>query len=66
MGILKRGAVIDTDKDIPTQVLIFDLKDGSPHETFHSIISGIMSPFFKSFIRSDNALGKYVYPADLL
>ncbi|XP_055327511.1 dynein heavy chain, cytoplasmic-like [Paramacrobiotus metropolitanus] len=58
VAILKRGAVIDVDKDIPSQLIVFDLKDGSPHEVFHAVIAGIMSPFFKSFIRSESGSGK--------
>ena len=58
VAILKRASVIDAEKDFASQVIIFDLKDGSPHEVFHSIIAGIMSPFFKSFIHSDSAPGK--------
>jgi len=51
VAFIKRGAIIEADKKIATQVRVFNLSEGSPYETLHSYISNAVSPYFKSFVR---------------
>lgn len=48
---IKRGAVIEADKSIRSQVRLMNLSEGSPYETLHSYISKTVAPYFKSYIR---------------
>ncbi|EDV24404.1 uncharacterized protein TRIADDRAFT_24890 [Trichoplax adhaerens] len=49
---IKRGAVIEDDKTVSSQLRIIDFSDGSLFETLHSLMSNAMSPYFKSYVRS--------------
>ncbi|RVE54307.1 hypothetical protein evm_001134 [Chilo suppressalis] len=48
---VKRGAVIEADKSIHSQLRLINLSDGSPYETLHAFISKTMAPFFKSYVK---------------
>ncbi|XP_071453347.1 dynein heavy chain, cytoplasmic isoform X3 [Hetaerina americana] len=48
---IKRGAVIEADKNIPSQLHIINLSDGSPYETLHAYISNAVAPYFKSYVK---------------
>ncbi|XP_050667850.1 dynein heavy chain, cytoplasmic isoform X2 [Leptidea sinapis] len=48
---VKRGAVIEADKSIHSQIRLINLSDGSPYETLHAFISKTMAPFFKSYVK---------------
>ncbi|XP_022824430.1 dynein heavy chain, cytoplasmic isoform X3 [Spodoptera litura] len=48
---IKRGAVIEADKSIHSQLRLINLSDGSPYETLHAFISKTMAPFFKSYVK---------------
>ncbi|XP_037874257.1 dynein heavy chain, cytoplasmic isoform X1 [Bombyx mori] len=47
----KRGAVIEADKSIHSQLRLINFSDGSPYETLHAFISKTMAPFFKSYVK---------------
>ncbi|KOB77825.1 Dynein heavy chain [Operophtera brumata] len=47
----ERGAVIEADKSIHSQLRLINLSDGSPYETLHAFISKTMAPFFKSYVK---------------
>lgn len=46
----KRGAVIEADKSIHSQLRLVYFSDGSPYETLHAI-SKTMAPYFKSYVK---------------
>ncbi|XP_043279701.1 dynein heavy chain, cytoplasmic isoform X3 [Venturia canescens] len=48
--LTKRGAVIEADKSIHSQLRIVNYADGPPYETLHAI-SKTMVPFFKSYVK---------------
>ncbi|XP_018494643.2 dynein heavy chain, cytoplasmic [Galendromus occidentalis] len=49
--MIKKGAVIEADKKIASQVRIMNLSDASPYETLHSYVAGAVAPYFKSYVR---------------
>lgn len=48
---IKRGAVIEADKSIKSQVRLMNFSEGSPYETLHSYISKTVAPYFKSYVK---------------
>lgn len=48
---IKRGAVVEADKSIRTQVRLLNFSEGSPYETLHDYISKSVAPFFKSYVK---------------
>lgn len=48
---VKRGAVVEADKSIHSQLRIINFADGSPYETLHSFISKTLAPYFKSYVK---------------
>ena len=52
LAIIKRGPVVEADKNFTTQLRLMSLSEGSPYETLHSYISNAVAPFFKSYIRT--------------
>ncbi|XP_049810823.1 dynein heavy chain, cytoplasmic isoform X2 [Schistocerca nitens] len=48
---IKRGAVIEADKSIHSQLRLVNFSDGSPYETLHAFISKTMAPYFKSYVQ---------------
>ena len=48
---IKRGAVLEADKTIISQIQLVNFAEGSPYETLHSFVSGAMAPYFKSYIK---------------
>ena len=51
VAFIKRGAIVDADKKITSQIRVINLNEGSPYETLHSYISNALAPYFKSFVR---------------
>lgn len=51
VAFIKRGAIVDADKKITSQVRVINLNEGSPYETLYSYISNAVAPYFKSFVR---------------
>ena len=49
--IIKRGAVVESDKKFHNQVRVISLSDSSPYETLHSYVSNTLAPYFKSYIK---------------
>lgn len=48
--LTKRGAVIEADKSIHSQLRLVTFSDGPPYETLHAI-SKTMAPYFKSYVK---------------
>ena len=48
---LKKGPVIEGEKNISSQLRIISLSEGNAYETLHSYVSAAMAPYFKSFVR---------------
>jgi dynein heavy chain 1 len=51
MVCIKRGAVIEADKAIHSQLRLINFSEGSPYETLHAFISKTMAPYFKSYVK---------------
>ncbi|KAJ9599379.1 hypothetical protein L9F63_010141, partial [Diploptera punctata] len=51
MICVKRGAVVEADKPIHSQLRLINFSEGSPYETLHSFISKTMAPYFKSYVK---------------
>jgi dynein heavy chain 1 len=51
VAVLKRGSILEADKNFSSQVRVMSLSDGSPYETLHSYISHAVAPYFKSYVR---------------
>ena len=51
VGFIKRGAVIEADKRIGSQIRVMNLECSSPFETLHSYVSNAVAPFFKSYVK---------------
>jgi hypothetical protein len=57
--IIKRGAIVESDKRFHNQLRVISLADSSPYETLHSYVSNTLAPYFKSYIKRgmvDNVL----------
>lgn len=48
--LTKRGAVVEADKSIHSQLRLVTFSDGPPYETLHAI-SKTMAPYFKSYVK---------------
>ncbi|CAB0033630.1 unnamed protein product [Trichogramma brassicae] len=57
IAFTKRGAVIEADKSIHSQLRIVYFSDGSPYETLHAI-SKTMAPYFKSYVREKGKIDR--------
>lgn len=55
--IIKRGAIIESDKRFSNQLRVISLADASPYETLHSYVSNTLAPYFKSYIKRGNNEG---------
>ncbi|XP_065362456.1 dynein heavy chain, cytoplasmic-like [Calliphora vicina] len=51
LACIKRGAVIEADKSIHSQLRLINFSDGSPFETLHAFISKSLAPYFKSYVK---------------
>jgi dynein heavy chain 1 len=49
--LIKRGAIIESDKKFHNQIRVISLADSSPYETLHSYVSNTVAPYFKSYIK---------------
>ncbi|KAJ8868744.1 hypothetical protein PR048_030284 [Dryococelus australis] len=47
----KRGAVVEADKSINSQVRLINFSEGSPYETLHAFVSRAIAPYFKSYVK---------------
>jgi dynein heavy chain 1 len=51
--VIKRGAIVESDKKFHNQLRIISLADSSPYETLHAFVSNTLSPYFKSYVKRD-------------
>lgn len=61
---IKRGAVIEADKSIKSQVRLMNFSEGSPYETLHSYISKTVAPYFKSYVKESGRADRLVFIND--
>ena len=57
---MKRGAVLEAEKPLTSQLLMTTLNEGSPYETLHTLISSAVSPFFKSYVKESGKGDRWV------
>lgn len=50
--VLTRKVQIIEPKRIPSQVQVSQLEEGSPYTSFHALVSQVLAPYFKSYVRS--------------
>lgn len=50
--VIKRGLVVEADKNFSSQLRLMNLSDGSPYETLHAFVSNAVAPYFKSYVRA--------------
>ncbi|VDN12758.1 unnamed protein product [Dibothriocephalus latus] len=48
---VKRSPIVEEGKSFAAQLRMVTLGDGSPYESLHSVISNVVSPFYKSYIK---------------
>ena len=49
--LIKRGLVLEAEKNISQQLRVMNLNDASPYETLHSYVSAAVAPYFKSYVK---------------
>lgn len=60
MVCIKRGAVVEADKAIHSQLRLINFSEGSPYETLHAFISKTMAPYFKSYVKESGRADRSV------
>ena len=50
--VIKRGPILEADKNFTSQVRVMSLSDGSPYETLHAYVANAVAPYFKSYIKA--------------
>jgi dynein heavy chain 1 len=51
VALVKRGAVLEAEKPLASQLRVLTLGEGSPYETLHTYVAAAVAPYFKSFVR---------------
>ncbi len=59
VGFIKRGAVVEADKKIGSQLRLLNLECSSPFETLHSYVSNAVATFFKSYVKKSGKSDRY-------
>jgi hypothetical protein len=54
--LIKRAAIIESDKKFSSQVRVISLEDSSPYETLHSFVANTLGPYFKSYIKRGSSI----------
>lgn len=57
VAFIKRGAIMEGDKSVRSQLRIMNFSDDSPFETLHSYVKDAVTPYFNSFIVATNKTG---------
>ncbi len=55
---VKKGALLEAEKPVGSQLRVISLSDGSPYETLHSYVSTAVAPYFKSFVRESGKVDR--------
>ena len=50
VAFIKRGALLEAEKSIRSQLRVINFSEDSPFETLHSYIRDAVTPFFNSFV----------------
>lgn len=57
VGFIKRGAILEADKTVRSQLRVMNFSEDSPFETLHSYIRDAVTPYFNSFIVASKKTG---------
>ena len=57
--MIKRGLVLEAEKNISQQLRVMNLNDASPYETLHSYVSAAVAPYFKSYVKETGRAERY-------
>ncbi len=57
--LIKKGMVLEAEKNISSQLRVMNLSDGSPYETLHSYVSAAVAPYFKSYVKETGRAERY-------
>lgn len=50
VAFIKRGAILEAEKSIRSQLRVINFSEDSPFETLHSYIRDAVTPYFNSFV----------------
>lgn len=56
VSFIKRGASLEADKSIRSQVRVINFSEDSPFEILHSYVKDAVTPYFTSFVMATNKL----------
>ena len=57
IGFLKRGAILEADKSVRSQLRVINFTEDSPFETLHSYIRDAVTPYFNSYVDTAKKTG---------
>ncbi len=57
--LIKKGMVLEAEKNISSQLRVMNLNDASPYETLHSYVSAAVAPYFKSYVKETGRAERY-------
>ena len=57
VALIKRGAILEADKSVRSQLRVINFSDDSPFETLHSYVRDAVTPFFNSYIVATKTTG---------
>ena len=60
VGFIKRGAILEADKSVRSQLRVINFSEDSPFETLHSYIRDAVTPYFTSYVSMSKKTG-YVH-----
>lgn len=58
--MIKRGLVLEAEKNISQQLRVMNLNDASPYETLHSYVSAAVAPYFKSYVKETGRAERFL------
>jgi len=64
--LIKKGMVLEAEKNISSQLRVMNLSDGSPYETLHSYVSAAVAPYFKSYVKETGRAERYSFNPSLV
>lgn len=57
IAFIKRGAIMEAEKSVRSQLRLINFSEDSPFETLHSYVKDAMTPYFNSFITATKKTG---------
>ena len=65
VAMIKRGATLEADKSVRSQLRIMNFSDDSPFETLHSYVRDAVTPYFNSYVTTSKKTG-YVLESSII